>query len=121
MKMEEKMTYYVDINSGDVTPESVQNHSPSFRILATQGEVEELKLMFEQNEADARSTMKQAQFPLRKDYNSPENELYDESMRQIFGKIFELGDEEAKRHIAENGILESKYNPELREDMENLK
>ncbi|KMK91261.1 hydrolase [Rossellomorea marisflavi] len=119
--MEEKMTYYVDINSGDVTPEAEQNHSPSFRIFATPEQVEELKLMFEQNDADAMSTMRRAQVPFRQYHNSPEDDRYDESMRQIYGKIFELGDEEAKRHIVENGILESKHNPNLREDIENLK
>ncbi|TMU82165.1 hydrolase [Bacillus sp. BHET2] len=119
--MEAKETYFVDISSGDILQDPNQNASPSFRIVATPTEVNELKILFNDNYDDDMSTMRRAQVPFRQYHNSPEDEHYDQSMRNIYLKIYMLGDEEARRHIQKIGVLENDSDYHVREDIENLK
>ena len=119
--MESKQTYFVDINSGDILQDPNQNASTSFRIFATPTEVNELKMLFNDNYDDDMSTMRRAQVPFRQYHNSPEDDHYDQSMRDIYSKIYMLGDEEARRHINEIGILENTSDNHVRKDIENLK
>ncbi|WP_231893368.1 hydrolase [Rossellomorea aquimaris] len=119
--MESKHTYYVDISSGDILQDPNQNASPSYKIHATPTEMTELKMLFNENYSDDMSTMRRAQVPFRQYHNAPEDDQYDRSMKDIFAMIYKLGDEEAKRHITEIGILHSTDNAPLRKDIENLK
>lgn len=119
--MESKQTYFVDISSGDILQDPNQNASPNFRIFATPTEVNELKMLFNDNYDDDMSTMRRAQVPFRQYHNSPEDDQYDQSMRNIYSKIYLLGDEEARLHITKIGILEHTSDDHLREDIKNLK
>ncbi|OXS53458.1 hypothetical protein B0G93_14314 [Bacillus sp. V-88] len=119
--MESKQTYFVDISSGDILQDPNQNTSPSFRIFATPTEVNELKMLFNDNYDDDMSTMRRAQVPFRQYHNSPEDDHYDQSMKDIYAKIYLLGDEEARSHITAIGVLENTSDHHLREDIENLK
>ncbi|WP_201716960.1 hydrolase [Rossellomorea arthrocnemi] len=119
--MESKQTYFVDISNGDILQDPNQNASPSFRIFATPTEVNELKMLFNDNYDDDMSTMRRAQIPFRQYHNSPEDDRYDQSMKNIYSKIYTLGDEEARRHITKIGILEHTSDSDLREDIKNLK
>jgi hypothetical protein len=119
--MESKQTYFVDISSGDILQDPNQNASSSFRIFATPTEVNELKMLFNDNYNDDMSTMRRAQVPFRQYHNSPEDDQYDQSMRNIYWKIYLLGDEEARLHITKIGVLEHTSDDHLREDIKNLK
>ncbi|MBW3111319.1 MULTISPECIES: hydrolase [Bacillaceae] len=119
--METKQIYYVDISSGDILQDPNQSASPSFRISATPTEVNELKMLFNDNYDDDMSTMRRAQVPFRQYHNSPEDDRYDQSMKDIYSKIYLLGDEEARRHIVNIGVLERTRETPLREDIKNLK
>ncbi|MGM0831185.1 MAG: hydrolase [Bacillota bacterium] len=119
--MESKQTYFVDISNGDILQDPNQNASPSFRIFATPTEVNELKMLFNDNYDDDMSTMRRAQVPFRQYHNSPEDAQYDQSMRNIYSKIYLLGDEEARLHIIKIGVLEHTSDDQLREDIKNLK
>ncbi|MGM0843304.1 MAG: hydrolase [Bacillota bacterium] len=119
--MESKQTYFVDISSGDILQDPNQNASPSFRIFATPTEVNELTMLFNDNYNDDMSTMRRAQVPFRQYHNSPEDDQYDQSMKNIYSMIYKLGDEEARRHIIEIGVLGHTSDSHLREDIQNLK
>ncbi|MCA1066641.1 hydrolase [Rossellomorea sp. AcN35-11] len=93
--MESKQPYYVDINSGNILQDPSQKASPSYRIFATPTEVNELKMLFNDNYDDDISTMRRAQIPFRQYHNSPEDDRYDQSMKNIFSMIYKLG---AKKH-----------------------
>ncbi|MCA1061801.1 hydrolase [Rossellomorea aquimaris] len=119
--METKQIYFVDISSGDILQDPNQSASPSFRISATPTEVNELKMLFNENYDDDMSTMRRAQVPFRQYHNSPEDDRYDQSMRDIYAKIYLLGDEEARMHITNMGVLNHTQGTHLREDIRNLK
>ncbi|BCB01883.1 hydrolase [Bacillus sp. KH172YL63] len=118
--MESKQTYFVDISSGDILQDPEQQVSPGFRIFATPAEVNELKVLFNHNYDDDMSTMRRAQVPFRQYHNSPEDDHYDQSMRDIYLEIYKLGDDEARRHIEGIGVLDQSSH-RSREDIENLK
>ena len=120
-KLESKQTYYVDIKSGDILPDPDQSVSPSYKIFATESERLKLKGLFDNKADDDMSTMKQTPVPFQQYHNAPKDNHYDHSMKDIFSMIYQLGDEHARRHIKEIGILDSTNETHLRKDIENLK
>ncbi|WP_191562057.1 hydrolase [Metabacillus idriensis] len=104
----EKRTYFVDIASGEIFENPVES-SPSFKILANQSELNELKSFYSENSRADFQTFQRAQVPFREYHHDRENKDYDDTLRKIFAMIYLLGDEEAKRHIEEYGILEDNH------------
>ncbi|MEM5017548.1 hydrolase [Metabacillus indicus] len=110
---QEKQTYYIDVASGEILQNPAES-SPSFKLYATPAEIDQLKSYYSENSSADFQTFQRAQVPFREYHHDAENKAYDDSMRKIYGMIYLLGDEEAKRHIDENGILKDNHsdNPE---------
>jgi hypothetical protein len=105
---QEKRTYFVDIASGEVLENPVES-SPSFKILANQSELKELKSYYSENSSADFQTFQRAQIPFREYHHDQENKDYDDSLRKIYAMIYLLGDEEARRHIEKYRILEDNH------------
>lgn len=103
---EEKKIYYVDLNSESILPEPID--SPSFVIHATKKEVEVLQaVMDDKYEADL-ETYVRSHIPYLEYHHDPENDHYDASQKVLYSIIYLLGDEAAKQHIKQMGILEDR-------------
>lgn len=100
-----KGIYYVDLSSGEILPAPLDS-SAGFRIFANGEELAELRALFTENYNDDMAAFARAHVPYLEYHHDPQNEAYDHSMRLIYAKLYELGDEEAKRHIEGMGILE---------------
>lgn len=100
---QEKRTYYVDLNSESILLEPID--SPSFVIHATEKEVEVLEGVLEDKyEADL-ETYVRSHIPYLEYHHDPENDHYDASQKILYSMIYLLGNEEAKQHIKQMGIL----------------
>ena len=98
--IQEKKTYYVDITAESILTEPVE--TPSFVIQATDQEVHVLQSVFDDKDrADLESYVK-AHIPFE---NQDENAQYDKAQKVLYAIIYHLGDETARRHIDEMGIL----------------
>lgn len=101
----EKTTYYVNISAGEILMD--KDVSPwQYQIEAAESEVEELRLLFDGIEENSMDDFLRAQTPFREYHDSPSNDIYDDKMKKIFEKIYQLGNEEAKEHIREIGVIE---------------
>lgn len=97
---EEKNTYYISIANGEIMRQPTV--SPwNFKIYATDAEITNLRELFDANYSVEWVNFFRAHIPYREYHNDPENDQYDEHMSKIYETIYELGDEEAKRHVRE--------------------
>ncbi|PLR84439.1 hydrolase [Bacillus canaveralius] len=100
-------TYYISVGTGEISQSSTA--SPwNFQIHATDEEITILREYFEQNYSTEWQNFFRAHVPYVQYHYDRENDAYDETMKKIYGMIYELGDEQAKNHIEEMGILTDK-------------
>jgi len=114
--IQDKKTYYVDITAESILTEPVE--TPSFVIQATDQEVQVLQSVFDDKDrADLESYVK-AHIPFD---NQNENAHYDKAQKILYSIIYHLGDETARRHIDEMGILTDRKSDDPKEirDMRN--
>ncbi|MRX72436.1 hydrolase [Bacillus lacus] len=112
----EKQTYYVDIGNMRVVEVPVESSTQNFKIFATPEEVSALRDMMSENLSAEKETFVRSHIPYREYHYDPENDHYDLAMKKIYAMIHDLGDEQAKSHVAEMGFVEDpKYtgNPEI--------
>lgn len=111
--IEDKKTYYVDLTSESILTEPLD--SPSFVIHATEQEVNVLRAIFEKKyEADL-ETFVRSHIPYLEYHHDPENDHYDASQKIIYSIIYLLGNEEAKQHIEQMGVLTDRKSDDPKE------
>ena len=101
--IQDKKTYYVDITAESILTVPVE--TPSFVIHATDHEVHILQSVFDDKDRADLETYVQAHIPFD---NETENDEYDKAQKVLYSIIYHLGDEVARRHIDEMGILTDK-------------
>jgi hypothetical protein len=101
---EQKKTYYIDVGSGEIT-RSATSSTWSYQIQANDEEITQLRELFDQNYSTEWQNFFRAHVPYVQYHHDRENDAYDDTIQQVYGMIYELGDEEAKRHIESMNIL----------------
>lgn len=100
-----KRTYYITLGTGEIS--SVGTASPwNFKIEASPDEIKLLRSYFDQTEAIGWQNFIRAHIPFKLYHEDKENDAYDDTMQKIYKLIYDLGDEEAKSHIASLGVLD---------------
>lgn len=100
---QEKQMYYVDLNSESILTEPLD--SPSFIIQATPKEVEVLKAVMDDKYGADIDAFVRSHIPYLEYHHDPQNDHYDASQKVLYSIIYLLGDEVAKQHIQQMGIL----------------
>ncbi|MBU8879853.1 hydrolase [Bacillus sp. FJAT-29790] len=101
-----KQTYYIGIANGEISQSSTD--SPwEFRIKATNEEISALREYFNQNYSTGWQNFVRAHIPFIEYHNDKSNDVYDNTLKKVYGMIYQLGDAEAKSHIESMGILEN--------------
>lgn len=102
--MEElKQTYYFNIESGEVLEQPVEQEG-HFTLFATAEEIQHFRKFLEENYNADMKSFGEAHVPFRD--ADPVNAEYDNALKGVYAKIFELGDVEAKKHVLSMGILD---------------
>lgn len=104
MTQEQKKTYYITLGTGEIT-QSRTDSSWNFKIEATDDEIIALREHFDQNYSTEWQNFFRAHTPYVQYHHDRENDAYDETTKKIYGMIYDLGDEEARKHIESMGIL----------------
>jgi hypothetical protein len=102
----ERKTYYITVGSGEIN-EDQSASSYEFKIEATEEEAEQLSELFEGANSASHHSFWRAHTPFIQYHHDAENDEYDQSLKEIYRKIHELGDSEAKSHIQSMGILDN--------------
>lgn len=101
---QDKKTYFIEIATGEISQTSTS--SPwNFKIDATDDEITELREYFDQNYTTGWENFFRAHVPYIQYHYDRQNDAQDETLKKIYGIIYRLGDQEAKTHIEEMGIL----------------
>ncbi|SEB04812.1 hypothetical protein SAMN05421743_11429 [Thalassobacillus cyri] len=109
----EKNKYYVNVGSQEISVNHDGNND-IFAIFATEEEVIELRAFFDEvHNADERAFWR-AHIPFRHYHDDEPNREFDNGLRTVFSRIYELGDEKTKEHIGSMGILEDRDSTEGR-------
>lgn len=103
--MNEKKTYYIEIASGEIS-QSATSSSWNFKIEATDREIHALRKYFDRSESSEINNFIRAHIPFREYHHDPENDTYDQTLKQVYQLIYQLGDSEAKEEIKSMGILD---------------
>ncbi|HZG74142.1 MAG TPA: hypothetical protein VEY51_21620 [Chondromyces sp.] len=99
-----KNTYYIQLANGEIM--SRPTDSPwNFKIEATDEEITKLRELFDANYSMEWQNFFRAHVPYVQYHYDRENDSYDARLKQIYGMIYQLGDQEAKQHIKGMGIL----------------
>ncbi len=106
---EMKKTYYIKVNTGEIT-QSATDSAWDFKIEATDEEIISLREFFDNNYSNEWKTFFRAHVPFMEYHNDKENDAYDDTIKKVYGMIYQLGDEEAKNHIESMGILDEGHN-----------
>ncbi len=102
--MAQKKTYYIEIGSGEITQSAID--SPwNFKIEATDDEIKKLREQFDIIDANEPTDFIRAHIPFKEYHYDQENDTYDEALKNIYGMVYKLSDNEAKKFIDEMGIL----------------
>ncbi|NRD76233.1 hydrolase [Bacillus sp. BRMEA1] len=101
---EQKKTYYIDVGTGHIT-KSATDSTWSFKIQATDEEITDLRELFDQNYSTEWQNFIRSHVPFLEYHYDKENDAYDRTIQQVYGMLYKLGDEEAKRHIESMNIL----------------
>lgn len=99
-----KKTYYITLGSGEIS-QSATDSTWNYKIEATDDEIIALREYFDQNYSTEWQNFFRAHVPYVQYHYDRENDAYDETMKKIYGMIYDLGDEEARQHIESMGIL----------------
>jgi hypothetical protein len=98
MKSVEKNTYYVSL-VGQMISQSPDASSWDFKIAATSEEVKRLRALFDNlYTADGKSYWR-SHIPFMEYHHDQPNDDTDETLKQIYGLLYELGDEKTKAFI----------------------
>ncbi|MBM7660447.1 hypothetical protein JOC85_001219 [Bacillus mesophilus] len=99
-----KKTYYISIANGEIS--QISTTSPwNYKIEASDEEIIELREYFDQIYSTDWQGFMRAHVPYIEYHHDPTNDAYDETMQKVFQLIYELGDQEAKNLISEQGLL----------------
>lgn len=102
---EGKKTYYISVGAGEIM--STANASPwEFKIEANDDEITKLRQIFDSNYDNSINDFWRTHIPFLEYHVDPTNDQHDENLIRIYEMIRELGDDEAKHHIDQMGILE---------------
>lgn len=105
---EQKKTYYIDVGTGEIS-RSVSSSTWSYKIEATDEEITELRELFDRNYSNEWAGFWRSHVPYLEYHQDRDNFRYDNTMQQVYGMIYKLGDEEAKRHIESMNILPEEH------------
>jgi rubrerythrin len=101
----DKKTYYVTVQYGEIM-EDPTAFNYDFVINASEEELDQLQELFE-NTADAELATYTHSYALSlSTYYNEENTTYDNSLREIYKKLHELGTTETKEHIEKMNIIQ---------------
>ncbi|MBS4175931.1 hydrolase [Lederbergia citrea] len=102
--VEDKKTYYISVGAGEIM--TTANDSPwQFKIEATDDEITRLREIFDSNYDNSIDDFLRAHIPFIEYHNDPTNDQHDENLIRIYEMIHRLGDEEARNHVENMGIL----------------
>jgi hypothetical protein len=101
---EQKKTYYIDVGTGEIS-RSATSSTWSYKIQATDKEIIELRDLFDRNYASEWKNFFRSHVPYVQYHYDRENDAYDNTIQQVYGILYNLGDEEAKNHIESMNIL----------------
>jgi hypothetical protein len=101
---QQKKTYYIDVGHGQISQSSTAS-AWSFKIQANDEEITQLRELFDQNYSTEWQNFFRAHVPYVQYHYDRENDAYDNTIEQVYGMIYKLGDNEAKSHIESMNIL----------------
>ncbi|SDM29202.1 hydrolase [Bacillus sp. OK048] len=101
---DQKKTYYIDVGHGQISQSSTAS-TWNFKIQANDVEITQLRELFDQNYTIEWKNFFRAHVPYVQYHYDRENDAYDNTIEQVYGMIYTLGDDEAKRHIESMEIL----------------
>ena len=104
--------YYVNLSTGDITQSNADNNA-AYTIFATEQEAGELRSKMEGMHNASFASFFRAHIPIVPYHHDPQNDSYDNYLRDAFHLLYEFGDEHAKQHIESIGILDENTNDKL--------
>ncbi|WBL14217.1 hydrolase [Sutcliffiella sp. NC1] len=104
VKMEKK-TYYVSLAEGVITQVKTAT-SWDYEIQANDEEITKLRELFDQNYSSDWQSFWRAHVPYIQYHNDKQNDGYDNGLQLVFKMLYELGDDETKAHIKNEGLLD---------------
>lgn len=102
-----KKTYYISVADGEISQSSTAS-SWNYKIEATDDEIVQLREYFDQIYSSDWQGFYRAHTPYVQYHYDRDNDAIDNTMEKVFSLIHELGDDEAKKHIEEQGLLNYK-------------
>jgi hypothetical protein len=102
--VEQKKTYYIDVGTGHIS-QNATSSTWSYKIQANDEEIIRLRELFDQNYSTEWQNFFRAHVPYVQYHYDRHNDAYDKTIQQVYGMIYNLGDEEAKNHIESMNIL----------------
>ena len=104
---EKRKTYYIWIPNGAIFLDS--KSSPwNFKIEANDDEITQLRKYFDHHYTVGEANFYRSHIPFLEYHHDRENDEYDITLQKIYDMIYRLGDEEARQHIENMGILQAK-------------
>jgi hypothetical protein len=107
----EKKPYYVNVESGEILPIKTAS-AFQFEISASEEDVWKLQKKFEEIDSAATDTFYRTHVPYVPYSDDPDNDRYDQKLKEAYQIIHDLGQNETRKFIESMNILNKEKRPE---------
>ena len=104
-----KERYYLDLVNGDIV-QAHTGHEVPFVFYADENHLHKMRKRLDDMRNAEQESFLRAHIPFTTVDDSPVNMSYDHSLKELYQLLYQLGDEEAKKHIESIGILDEPPN-----------
>jgi hypothetical protein len=100
----ERKKFYVNIGSGEISQTKFGNND-EFTIHATNDEILLLRSKLNNMHGASWQSFWRAHVPIMPYHNDKPNDRYDDELAETYQMLYDLGDDNVKKHIEEIGVL----------------
>ncbi|WNB90719.1 hydrolase [Bacillus sp. NEB1478] len=107
----EKRPYYVNVESGEILPIKTAS-TFQFEISASDEDIRKLAQKFEEVDSASADTFVRTHVPYVPYSDDPDNDRYDQKLREAYEIIHDLGQDETRKFIETMSIWNKEKRPE---------
>ncbi|MFC4023162.1 hypothetical protein ACFOUV_04930 [Oceanobacillus longus] len=104
--MSDLKRYFVTVDTKEIREISIDDNQVEYEIMADEQDLIRIKQMFSSMEKESKDAIEDSHFrPFDEEKVENERDTYEDSLMDVYKRLYELGTDETKEKIKELGII----------------